>query len=286
MEILVGNRATVGGGDVVRLLPKRAHRTIGAWCFADHFGPADVDEAAMAVGPHPHIGLQTVTWLFDGEALHTDSLGSEQLIRPGQLNLMTAGHGIAHAEQSPFGASGALHGMQLWVALPDSTRSGDPRFEHHASLPEVALPGGDGHVLLGSFGGATSPARADTAIVGVDLTVRAVIEVPLDPAFEHGVLVPREAVEVDGVRVEPGTTAYLAPGRSSVRLGVPASGAGPARVLLLGGAPFDGEILMSWNFVARSRVELDQAYADWADVGSGRFGEVRSPLARIPAPTR
>jgi redox-sensitive bicupin YhaK (pirin superfamily) len=266
---------------VVRALPKRERRTVGAWCFADHFGPADVAAAAMQVGPHPHMGLQTVTWVLDGAVLHRDNLGSEQLIRPGQLNLMTAGRGVSHAEETPGTASGQLHGVQLWVAQPDSTRFGDAAFEHHPSLPQVRVGAVTATVLVGEFAGARSPARADTALVGVDLTVTSESVLPLDPAFEHGVIVVDGALQVDNTVVRPGTLAYLGQGRDELRLTGPAPG---ARALLLGGVPFEDTILMWWNFVARTRAEIEEAFRDW-EAGSGRFGEVHSPLSRIGAPT-
>ena len=140
IEISDSRTAEVGGLELRRSLPQRARRTIGAWCFADHYGPVTMtDERSMSIGPHPHIGLHTVTWLFAGEMVHTDSIGSEQLIRPGQLNLMTAGRGIAHAEETPATYRGTTHGLQLWVAQPESTRHGDPAFEHHAELPEMSF---------------------------------------------------------------------------------------------------------------------------------------------------
>lgn len=276
-ELLDSRAARVGGTPVVRLLPKRAHRTVGPWCFADHFGPVDVADGAMAVGPHPHIGLQTVTWLFEGEVLHTDSLGSEQLIRPGQLNLMSAGRGIAHAEESPAGAAGAMHGLQLWVAQPDATRWAEPEFQHLSELPVVEVDDATATVLVGRLDGARSSARADWPMIGADVVVRSTTELPLDPTFEHAVLVTSGAPTIDGSTVPLGTTAYLPPGRSSVTM------TGPARVVVVGGEPFESTIAMSWNFVARTSDEIDAAYADWTAAGP-RFGEVRSDLARIAAP--
>ncbi|HVF76402.1 MAG TPA: pirin family protein [Acidimicrobiales bacterium] len=274
-ELLEARITEVGGVPVRRLLPKRTRRTVGAWCFVDHLGPTDV---ALDIGPHPHIGLHTVTWLLDGEVLHRDSLGSEQAIRPGQLNLMTAGHGIAHSEETPASYRGAHHGVQLWVAQPESTRHGGPAFEHHAELPVVEQPTFTATVLVGELAGARSPARSDTPLVGADLRLRAGRTVlPLDPAFEHAVAVFDGAARVDGHAVEAGTLAYLAPGRDELVLD------GDARALLLGGEPFDDTVLMWWNFVARTRGEVDAARADW-NSGSDRFGAVASPLDRIPAP--
>lgn len=271
-DLLEGRAAVVGGLPVTRLLPKRAHRTVGAWCFADHMGPAD---AAMQIGPHPHIGLSTVTWLLAGEALHRDSLGSEQPIRPGQLNLMTAGNGVSHAEEA---GRQQLHGMQLWVAQPEATRHGAPAFEHHAELPVAEVPGATATVLVGALLGARSPARADTPLVGADVVVRGPSALPLDPSFEHALLPVAGELRADGIPVAVGGSAYLRPGRDALEL----EGAG--RLLLLGGTPFEGSIAMSWNFVARTTDELDRAHADWA-AADERFGTVASGLPRIPAPS-
>lgn len=160
----------VGNIRVRRALPRRRRRTVGAWCFADHMGPADVTErSGLDIGAHPHIGLQTVTWLVDGQVLHRDSLGSEQVIAPGQLNLMTAGHGVSHSEEATGHYRGALEGIQLWIAQPGDTRDGEPGFEHHAELPQVQLDRGVATVLVGELAGASRPARRDTPLVGADL---------------------------------------------------------------------------------------------------------------------
>src|SRR3954469_19600454 len=165
LELLHSREAEVGAMRVRRALPRRAHRTVGAWCFADHFGPVVVtEEHGLDIGPHPHIGLQTVTWLLAGEARHRDGLGSDQVLRPGQLNLMTAGHGVAHAEEATGRYRGELHGIQLWVAQPEPTRHGPAGFEHHAALPEAAVDGARATVLVGEFAGQRSPARQDTAL--------------------------------------------------------------------------------------------------------------------------
>ena len=158
-ELTTGRVARVGDIEVRRLLPLRHRRSVGAWCFVDHYGPMSVDGVAgMQVPPHPHIGLQTVTWLLDGNVLHRDSLGSEQMIRPGQLNLMTAGRGIAHSEESPGEHDPRLHGVQLWLALPEAQRQVAPAFEHHAELPVAGLAGFEVTVFAGSLAGAQSPA--------------------------------------------------------------------------------------------------------------------------------
>ncbi len=282
IEVREGRRADVGGLDVVRVLPTKGRRTVGPWCFVDLMGPVDMDDPdPLEVGPHPHIGLATVTWLLEGEALHTDSLGTEQVIRAGQLNLMSAGHGISHAElatRPPF------RGAQLWLAQPEATRHGPAAFEHHAELPGVALAGtggtAEGRVLVGSLAGATSPARADAPTLGAELTLApGVTAVPLDPTFEHGVTPLDVPVKAGGHVVEPGSLALVPPGVDELGLEVRTSG---GRVMLLGGTPFE-PIAMWWNFVARDRDELTAAWRDWNAHGE-RFGAVASPLRRIAAP--
>jgi quercetin 2,3-dioxygenase len=278
------SRATdVGGVPVRRALPRRSLRTVGAWCFVDHFGPVAPDASdAMQVGPHPHIGLQTVTWLLEGEVLHTDSLGSEQPIRPGQLNLMTAGRGVAHAESARAG-TGGLHGVQLWIAQPADTRDGPPGFAHHAELPQVEVGALRATVLVGDLGGATSPATTDTPLLGVDVEVGPVRgHLPLDPDHEHAMVVLSGALEVDGTVVEPGVLAHLGTGRDE--LGLAAAGTEPARGLLIGGQPLGERLLMWWNFVARTRGEVNEARDDW-EAGHERYGRIASALSRIPAPS-
>ena len=300
IEITPSRTAEVGGVQVRRALPRRARRTVGAWCFADHMGPLrsgsrrgnEVDASpddpdsgvGVQVGPHPHVGLQTVTWLVAGELLHRDSLGSEQEIRAGQLNLMTAGHGVSHAEEQTGRRQGELHGIQLWVAQPEATRHGAPAFEHHAQLPQIELEATTATVLVGDFAGAVSPARRDTNHVGAELDMRPGRSVvPLLAGYEYAIVVLDGAVDLGAnQRVVPGELAYLGAGRDELAAATPEG----ARLLLLGGEPFESPILMWWNFVARSREEMDSARADWeggAD-GSGRFGDTGSLLARIPAP--
>jgi redox-sensitive bicupin YhaK (pirin superfamily) len=282
LEISTAREATVGAIRVRRSLPRRERRMVGAWCFADHIGPVSVTEASgLDIGPHPHTGLHTVTWLLEGEALHRDSLGSEQVIRQGQLNLMTAGHGVAHSEEATGAYRGQLHGVQLWVAQPDATRHGPPAFEHHAELPRVELGRSEATILVGTFHGLTSPARADTPLLGVDAVLRAgATDWPLEPDFEHALLVLEgDRVDVEGQAVEAGQLAYLGQGRRSLSLRTGRQ----ARLLLLGGEPFAEPIVMWWNFVARTRAEVELASREW-NAREPRFGVVSSPLARIPAP--
>ena len=277
VELAAGRVAQVGSLTVQRVLPQRPRQTVGPWCFADHMGPIEVRvPGAVGIGPHPHIGLQTVTWLLAGELLHFDSLGSQQLIRPGQLNLMTAGHGVAHAEEDP-GRANRLHGIQLWVAQPEATRDGPAAFEHHGTLPQVEFEGGRATLLVGDFAGSVSPARRDTEHVGVELTLPgARATVPLRRDYEYALTVLEGRLAVEGAVAEPGLLAYLGTGRDEVRVETDDA----ARVLLLGGIPFPERVLMWWNFVARTREEVSEARRQWA-AADDRFGEVRSKLGRI-----
>jgi redox-sensitive bicupin YhaK (pirin superfamily) len=239
------------------------------------------ESSGLDIGPHPHIGLQTVTWLLDGEALHRDSLGSEQLIAPGQLNLMTAGAGVAHSEEATGSYSGRLHGIQLWVAQPETTRHRAAAFEHHGTLPQVELDGGMATVLVGDFAGAVSPARRDSPLLGVDVELGAgsTATAPVRRDFEHALVVLEGSVTIGGTTLRPGHLGYLGTDRDELPLHAPEH----ARALLIGGEPFEEPILMWWNFVARTREEMSAAYDDWQRA-TDRFGRVRSTLDRIPAP--
>jgi quercetin 2,3-dioxygenase len=276
LEIVESREAKVGAIRVRRALPQRGRRTVGPWCFLDHVGPTDVANDGLGIAPHPHIGLQTVTWLLSGEALHRDSLGSEQVIRPGQLNLMTAGHGVAHSEEGTGRHIGEVHGVQLWVAQPGPTRDGPPAFEHHAELPMVDLVGGEATLLVGVFGGSESPARRDTEHMGIDLVVRGEASIPLNPSFEHALVVVSGRVEAERRTLEPGRLMYLGPGRDHLGLDTSA----PARALLVGGRRYEDRIHMWWNYVAASREEISAAHRDWT-ARSERFGRVDSPLPPI-----
>ena len=282
-EVTAARLARVGDLDVRRLLPLRQRRSVGAWCFVDHYGPASVDGVAgMQVPPHPHIGLQTVTWLIAGTVLHRDSLGSEQLIRPGQLNLMTAGRGIAHSEESPQDHDPWLHGVQLWLALPDAHRQVAPDFEHHADLPARRFGGLQATVFAGSLAGVTSPARVFSAVVGAEISAPAETTggVPLEPGHEHVLFAAFGAAAAGGTELRPGSLLYLPPGRGSVAITASAG----ARLFLLGGEPLGETLLMWWNFVGRAPDDIATAARDWAS--GERFGAVAgyhgAPLAAPP----
>lgn len=283
-ELLQAREVDLGEGTRVRrLLPKRQRATIGAWCFVDHFGPLEVaGKPGMRVPPHPHIGLQTVTWLLDGEILHRDSLGNQQTIRPGELNLMTAGRGIAHSEESEPEHPPMLHGVQLWTALPSWSRAVEPAFDHVTELPSVETEGLRLTVLMGEIAGAASPARAYSDLVGADVQVtRATDEdLPLRKDFEYGAIALAGEASVDGVSLRPGLLVYLGTGRRTLAIRAGA----PARLLLLGGEPFGEPLFMWWNFVGHSIEEIVEAREDWAS--GRRFGEVHGfagPRLEAPA---
>jgi redox-sensitive bicupin YhaK (pirin superfamily) len=283
IEALLGRRADLGGIEIRRLLPRSQRRLVGAWCFLDSFGPLRFGQGkGMDVPPHPHIGIQTVSWLLAGEVLHKDSLGFEGRARPGVLNLMTAGRGIAHSEETPPQNSGRLRGAQLWVALPEASRNGEPAFEQWATLPVLSLGGGEATVILGELGGLKSPARTFSPILGAELhaAVEGQIVVPLNSEFEHA-LVPLEGdCQVGGQPLTADTLYYLGTGRKELQL---RAGALALRALLLGGAPFGETVLMWWNFVARTTEEIVAARADWE--AGRRFGEVRAYAGkRLAAP--
>jgi len=281
-ELTVARVARVGDIAVRRLMPLRRRRSVGAWCFVDHYGPMSVDGVAgMQVPPHPHIGLQTVTWLLDGNVLHRDSLGSEQMIRPGQLNLMTAGRGIAHSEESPEDHDPALHGVQLWLALPGADRAAAPGFEHHAELPSFGLAGFQVTVFAGTLAGVCSPATMFSPVTGAQLRAGRPTrgQLSLDPGHEHMIFAVTGQARAAGTELSPGSLLYLGTGRDLVTL---AAAAG-STLLLLGGEPLDEPLLMWWNFVGRTPEEIVTAARDWTQ--STRFGQVTGYHGRpLPAP--
>jgi quercetin 2,3-dioxygenase len=292
VEILEPREVPLGGPrarPVRRTLPQKQRSLIGAWCFVDHYGPDPVAEGAgMDVPPHPHTGLQTVSWLFAGEIDHRDSVGTFAPIHPGQLNLMTAGNGIAHSEVATE-ATDVLHGAQLWIALPDPDRHVAPFFESYVPEP-VVVDGATLRVFLGSLAGSTSSARVFTELLGAQLDVPARTTVTLDvrPDFEHGVLLDTGEISVNGHPVPLSHLAYVAPGSESLTLTAGPTG---ATVLLIGGVPLGEQIVMWWNFIGRSHEEIVQFRSDWqSDViaganDNGRFGVVRGYDGRaLPAP--
>jgi len=284
IEVLHPREVPLGGPraiQVLRTLPQRQRSLIGAWCFIDHYGPATIP---MDVPPHPHTGLQTVSWLFSGEVEHHDSAGVHAMIRPGELNLMTAGAGICHSEVS-VGPGAVLHGVQLWVALPDSDRDTGRDFAHYAPTP-ISLPGAVARVFLGELAGSRSPVDTFTPLLGaqLELDANAHLDLDVDPAFEHGVLCDVGAMHIGGTALAVADLGYQGPGSSTLRLRN--VGDRPARVLLLGGVPFAEELVMWWNFVGRSHDEIVGYRQQWQDADE-RFGAVRGYSGsgtRLPAP--
>jgi redox-sensitive bicupin YhaK (pirin superfamily) len=272
LQRVVARSAEIGGGiSVNRLLPSRQRRTIGAWCFLDHAGPAVfASGAGMHVGPHPHIGLQTFTWMIEGEAVHRDSLGNVQVIRPGQVNLMTAGRGISHTEDSASD-QGTLHAAQLWIALPPEAKDCAPAFDHYPDLPQWDENGCRYTLLAGQYKHRNAPARIYSALVGIDLYSRqgAAIELDLDPAFEYGLMLLEGGAQISGESFTVNELAYLGCGAQTLQCQLSAG----SRAILIGGEPLKEEIQIWWNFVGHSKAEIAQAHRDWEAAGA-RFGRI------------
>lgn len=289
VEVITSREVPLGGPramPVRRTLPQRKRSLIGAWCFVDHYGPDEVSSTGgMDVAPHPHTGLQTVSWLFTGEIEHRDSLGVHAMVRPGELNLMTGGHGICHSEVSTSNTT-TLHGVQLWVALPETDRDAPRNFQHHVP-PRTELPGAEVKVFLGSLVGQTSPIETFTPLLGAEIVLapRAELALGVDPAFEHGVLVDTGTVVLIDTTLERAELGYVGTGVSELHLSNPTDE--PARVVLLGGTPFGEEIVMWWNFVGRDHDEIVTFRDEW-ERASDRFGTVEGysgKIARLPAPS-
>jgi redox-sensitive bicupin YhaK (pirin superfamily) len=289
VEILTPRDVPLGGlraMNVRRTLPQRRRTFIGAWCFVDHYGPDRVGaDGGMVLPPHPHTGLQTVSWLFSGGLEHRDSAGHHALVHPGEVNLMTAGRGISHSEYTTDGTT-VLHGAQLWLALPDSDRHTDPTFEHHAPKPVLA-DGWEARVFLGSLLDSTSPVHTYTRLLGAELRIRAgtTLLVPVERDFEHGLLLDSGAITVDGEPVAPNELGYVEPGHDHLLL----KAQDDALLLLLGGPPFGEEIVMWWNFIGRDHDEIAGYRDQWQELVAGGTNDRFSlppgdQLPPIPAP--
>ena len=288
VEVITAREVPLGGPramSVRRTLPQRQRSLIGAWCFADHYGPDDVTATGgMDVGPHPHTGLQTVSWLFTGEIEHRDSSGVHATVRPGELNLMTGGRGICHSEVSTPSTT-ILHGVQLWVALPERSRDA-PRAFQHLVPTSVAIEGASVRVFLGTLVGERSPIATFSPLVGAEITMRphSRVRLDVDPAFEHGVLVDTGPVMLADTELARSELGYLGAGTPALTVTNRTDEA--ARVVLLGGEPLDEEIVMWWNFVGRSHDEIAAFREEWQHE-SDRFGRVEGYLGtprRLPAP--
>ena len=265
-------RAEIGQGTVIkRALPSRHKRMIGAWCFLDHAGPVHFPQGdGLDVGPHPHIGLQTFTWMIDGTMMHTDSLGTHQLIQPKQVNLMTAGYGISHTEVAPESET-QMHAAQLWIALPDDKINMAPQFDHYPELPVVTQDGIELTVLVGEFLQTKSPVKVHSELLGVDLrsSESQGTVLPLNPKFEYGFMALEGTASINGHELNEDNMVVLEPGLTQVKIDLHAGG----RVLLLGGEPFESPILLWWNFVGRTQEELNIAREQWINQDE-RFGSI------------
>jgi redox-sensitive bicupin YhaK (pirin superfamily) len=284
VEVLHPREVPLGGPRALRVqrtLPQRQRSLIGAWCFIDHYGPV---AARMDVPPHPHTGLQTVSWLFSGALEHRDSAGVQAMVRPGELNLMTAGAGICHSEVSIESAA-VLHGVQLWVALPESDRGAGRDFAHYVPSP-ISLPGAVARVFLGELAGSRSPVHTFTPLLGtqLDLCGKAAVDIDVDPTFEHGVLCDLGTVQMGGTILSAADLGYQGAGSPALHLRNMEDR--PARVLLLGGTPFTEALLMWWNFVGRSHDEIVRYRQLWQDADE-LFGAVtgyQGSVSRLSAP--
>ena len=286
VEAIVEERPRpLGGLRVGRVLPARARRMVGPFVFFDHIGPAELAPGdVLAVPPHPHIHLATVTYLFEGEIVHRDSLGCRQTIRPGAINWMTAGRGIVHSERTPeaLQATGSrLHGIQIWVALPRQHEEAEPEFHHHpaGTLPELERDGVRLRVLAGSAYGATSPVRTLSPLFYVEALLPAGASLPLpDEHRERAAYLVEGVVGCGAERFEAGRMLVFAP-EAAAEL----RAATDARVMLVGGAPLDGPRHIWWNFVSSSKERIEQAKRDWKE---GRFPKVPGDDALVPLPER
>lgn len=271
-EVLNQSKTELSPGfEILRGLPQRALRRIGAWIFLDHLGPVPVTHAEqLHVHAHPHIGLQTFTWMIEGEIEHKDSLGYHETIHAGQINLMTAGNGIAHTEVS-LNATGRLHSAQLWIALPDSHKNMAAAFENYPNLPILKHDESIHTVLVGTWQGHTSAVKVHTPLVAVDILAKQdhQVTLSLNPDFEYGLMVLEGSFSLEQTNCDASVLVYLPKGQSEVSIDVPAA----SRILLIGGEPMQEELIVWWNLVARTQAEIEQAREDWQNQ-SERFGNL------------
>lgn len=282
LQIIKARLKDVGGIPVARVLPTKERRLIGAWCFLDHAGPTvfNGDSEGMRVSPHPHTGLQTFTWMIEGEVLHRDSLGFEQVIRPGQVNLMTAGHGISHSEDT-HGESHKLHAVQLWIALPEVVKATLPRFDHYPVLPHWSEEGANFHLLVGEYLSYKAPTLSFSPLLGLDIVAHSLSTqaLVLRPDFEYGIFIIKGKGIIEGQTYNENELIYLGNNGTEVSIQLPAG----SHILLLGGEPLNEPVLMWWNFVGRTKAEIIAAVDDW-NSGGTRFGRVIND-ERPPTPS-
>ena len=283
IDRILARKGSLGEGmEISRALPTRGRRMIGAWCFLDHLGPIAFDEGqGMHVGAHPHTRLQTFTWMIEGEVMHRDSLGSEQVVRPGQVNLMTAGYGISHTEDSVVPGA-RLHAAQLWIALPHAVADQPPAFSHYPEVPQWQEQGCQWSLMAGSYGAYTAPTDLHSPMLGLEVLSAQGADFMLEmrPDFEYGLFALTGGFCVEGETYGADELAYLAPGRESLNVQVPAG----TRLLVIGGAPFAEPVTMWWNFVGADMASIRTYRAAW-EAGDARFGRVPGgEHRRLPAP--
>lgn len=272
------------GLKVRRTLPNMSRSFVGAWCFVDHYGPEE--GACMDVAPHPHTSLQTVSWLFSGEIEHRDSGDVHAMVRPGEMNLMTSGYGISHSEVSTASRA-ALHGVQLWVVLPEESADLTREFQHFVPTLDDNHSGVRSRVFVGNLGASSSPVHTETPLLGAEVILDpgTTWETSVDAGFEHGVLVDTGHVDFDGVRLDNSVLGVRDAGLDHLRLHNPTDE--PARLMLLGGEPFHEGIVMWWNFIGRSHDDIARLRKEWNEAPEERFGRVkgyRGATDRLEAP--
>lgn len=274
---------TRSGVTIERTLPHKDLKKIGAWCFLDSYGPTS-EPGAMRVAAHPHTGLQTVTWLFSGTVIHNDSLGSRSTIQPGELNLMTAGHGIAHSELS-LESDAPLQGVQLWVVLPGSSRDRKPDFRHYRNLPRFSHDGAEITLFMGELLGRRSEATTHSPIVGAQIqnSERESV-IPINKDWEHGILAVTDQVHIDGIAMKKDQLLYFPPGKESFSFYGNPESSDLETMIVIGGAPFEEKFVMWWNFIGRSHEEIVAMRNEW-QYSSDRFPQFSDSIhQRIPAP--
>lgn len=263
--LIVPRARDLGGFEVRRALPSAKRQMVGPFIFFDQMGPAEfLETGGIDVRPHPHIGLATVTYLFDGEIHHRDSLGSDQAIKPGELNWMTAGNGIVHSEREDAARKKTkrkIFGIQSWVALPKHMEETAPAFEHHGfhALPVVADGGAQARIIAGELYGARAPVSTASETIYADITLNAGGRMPIDATHEERAVYTVDGeITISGDKFGPGQLLVFKPGDT-----ITVAADAPARFLLLGGEPMDGPRYIWWNFVSSSKERIDQAKEDW-----------------------
>ena len=274
LQRIAARKGSLGEGmEIARALPTKARRMIGAWCFLDHLGPIDfAPDAGLHVGAHPHTRLQTFTWMIEGEILHRDSLGFEQVVRAGQVNLMTAGYGLSHTEDSVRDGA-RLHAAQLWIALPDAVADQAPAFVHYPQVPQWSEQGCAWSLMAGSYGNHTAPTQLYSPLLGLEVLnakMPSAVQVQLQPGFEHGLLALTGGFSVEGESFAQDELAYLPTGRTGLDVQLLPD----TRLLVIGGAPFQDEVTIWWNFLGKDLASIREYRAQW-EARDARFGVVK-----------